>query len=219
VAQVLKRIAPRRGPLPGYVLCLRPGVTLPELRLGSDRHKAIYQTEVFRGILALPTIAHRFMWEDMLRRLAPIVSIGADLGVTLARNAALPPSRRSTCRVSLESRNRVVWPKCRGMLGAIAHRCLAGWNTFEVDGVCLGAISLLGKRPVPDVQEALIRRCPGPGGAPGVEPQPYQRDPTHYGLTAKGGLCLASQAKALLPIMNHIDGFPRGPPMTVSGSA
>lgn len=48
---------------------------------GSDFHKAIHHTEVFRGIMAPPTITHRYMWEDVPMSLVPIVSIEVALGV------------------------------------------------------------------------------------------------------------------------------------------
>lgn len=49
---------------------------------GRDLHEAIHHTEAYRGIKAPPTIAHRYVWEDVPMSLVPIVSIGAELGVS-----------------------------------------------------------------------------------------------------------------------------------------
>lgn len=48
---------------------------------GKDLHEAIHNTSAYRGINAPPSIAHRYIWEDIPMSLVPIVSIGSVLGV------------------------------------------------------------------------------------------------------------------------------------------
>ena len=48
---------------------------------GRNLHEAIHNTEAYRGIKAPPSIAHRYIWEDIPMSLVPIVAIGSLLGV------------------------------------------------------------------------------------------------------------------------------------------
>ena len=48
---------------------------------GADLHEAIHNTEAYRGIKAPPTIAHRYIFEDVPMSLVPISSLGATLGI------------------------------------------------------------------------------------------------------------------------------------------
>jgi opine dehydrogenase len=48
---------------------------------GKDLYEAIRNTESYKGIKAPPTIAHRYIYEDVPMSLVPISSIGAMLGV------------------------------------------------------------------------------------------------------------------------------------------
>ena len=106
-----------------------------------------------------------------------------------------------------------------GMLSTIAHRGRAGWDTFEVDGVCLGAISAPGKLPASDMGKGLVRDETGPArfarawvreGRLELSRDSIGVAPLYHGLTAEGALCFASEAKALFPITNHIEELPPG---------
>ncbi len=106
-----------------------------------------------------------------------------------------------------------------GMLSTIAHRGRAGWDTIEVDGVCLGAVSAVGKRPALDVPGSMVRDETGPArfaraqvreGRLVLSRDPIGVAPLYHGLTADGALCFASEAKALLPITDHIEELPPG---------
>lgn len=106
-----------------------------------------------------------------------------------------------------------------GMLSTIAHRGRAGWNTFEVDGISLGAVSALGKRPACDVSEALVRDETGPARFARAQVREgrleLSRDaigvaPLYHGLTVDGALCFASEAKALLHLTDHVEELPPG---------
>ena len=48
---------------------------------GADLHEAIHNTEAYRGIKAPPTIAHRYIFEDVPMSLVPISSLGASLRI------------------------------------------------------------------------------------------------------------------------------------------
>jgi len=48
---------------------------------GANLYEAIHNTESYRGIKAPPTIAHRYIWEDVPMSLVPLSSIGTMLGV------------------------------------------------------------------------------------------------------------------------------------------
>ncbi len=48
---------------------------------GSNLHEAIHNTFCYAGIKAPPSIAHRYIFEDVPMSLVPLASIGAQLGV------------------------------------------------------------------------------------------------------------------------------------------
>lgn len=139
-----------------------------------------------------------------------IVTFLATFALTLARNAALPPSRRSTCRASLELRNRVVLPKRRACsapspIGAGPDGTRLGWMASAWE---LSRCSGNGQFPTcrrPRSAGAQVRE-----GHPELGRNPIGVALFYHGLTAEGGLCFASEAKALLPITNHIEALPPG---------
>jgi len=51
---------------------------------GADLYEAIHNTEAYRGIKAPPSIAHRYIFEDVPMSLVPIASLGKQLGVDVS---------------------------------------------------------------------------------------------------------------------------------------